>query len=210
MIDSITGSGTVQAATYNYAVNRAKSTNPSENVTVGQTDKVSISAEAYAYSRSGEADDIAGKDVPGGNNLLDISDDIMEHMTYMLNNLEKITQEFKADLKHGLKSAGIDMGTEFKLTTGRDGSVRVVGDHPDKEAIEQYFEDNPDMRDRFVDIQVHTEIKEAIEAHTEFAEAYEKDPEAAVAKYFYLFDDKDREPFIMSIGGEDESENQAA
>ena len=211
MINSIYSSEAARTATVNRLINQRKHGETSEVETVDQVDRVSISGEAYALLSGSGAEKTAQTDEVGGSNLQSVAEELLEHMTYMLNNLEEITEDYQAELKQKLRGRGIDVDTEIELTTGRDGSVKVKGDHPDKAEIEQYFKDNPEMRDRFWDIAVHTEIKQALELHTEFAEAYEQDPEAAVAKYFPRFAMLKMQGYTMSIGGEEEaSSSQAA
>ena len=148
MINGIYGSETTRAYAFNQLNSQRKSEETPEMQAVRQVDSVSISGEAYAYLSAQETAESAAGTEEGGSDLLS-SDGLMEHLIYMLNNLEEITEDYQADLKRKLRGQGIDVDTEIKLTTGKDGSVKVKGDHPDKAEIEQYFKDNPEMRDRF-------------------------------------------------------------
>jgi Mg2+ and Co2+ transporter CorA len=210
MISRIFGSDPIQALMDKQPLIQCKSSKTSSVASVEKSDKVSISTEAYAALNSNGTENTSSSSKTEGNNLLSLADDLMDRMVYMVNNIEEITKEYKAELKRELKAQGVDMDTEFKLSTGSDGSVYVVGDHPDKAKIEQYFKDNPEMRDRFVEIEVHTKLKKAIELHMEFVKEYEKDPEAAVAKYFPMFEMMRNETFTMGMGGEGEASAQAA
>ena len=209
MINSISYSESVQAATNNALINRNNPARASESAPTTQPDSVNISEEAYALLQANSAENSAENSQAVGNNLLSIQE-LVDRLVYMLNNLDEVAEEFQTELKLALRNQGIDLDTPIELSTASDGSVYVVGDHPDKAAIEQYFRDNPDMRDRFEEIQALAEIKAALKLHIEFSEAYEKDPVAAVAKYFPMFNMLKMETYTMTIGGGQDSAAQEA
>ena len=186
----------------NQPINNNKIASSNQSSTSTESDSVSFSQEALAMTQSAGQ---ASSAETAGTSLHEIGADLLDHFIFMINNLDEITAEFKDDLQSQLRNEGIDCDQPFKLTVAYDGKVVVSGDHPDKAKIEKYFEDNPEMRDRFADISVHTVLKRHLEAHMEFAEAYEKDPEAAVARYFPIFATIKREGFTMSLGGDAES-----
>ncbi|HYG86495.1 MAG TPA: hypothetical protein VD978_09575 [Azospirillum sp.] len=70
--------------------------------------------------------------------------------------VEKFTQTLKADtakfaeeLQERLSAAGIDTSVPVTFDVGADGSVLVRGEHPQKEAIERLFADDPEFANRY-------------------------------------------------------------
>ncbi|WP_419778438.1 hypothetical protein [Maridesulfovibrio sp.] len=80
--------------------------------------------------------------------------------------------------------------------------MRVKGDHPDKDKIEQLFQDDPDLSNDFRGISALSSLVEAGKEYLEFAKAYEKDPYEAVARFGHLFNGMNNEEFSMIIGGD--------
>lgn len=106
----------------------------------------------------------------------------------------KLTKLFKE--KH------IDTSKEIKLQVGADGQVIVANNHPQKAAIEQLFKDDPSLRDEYVKFTAFSEMVAAGQEAEAFQQAYAKNPVAAVAKYSYLFDTKNKGMLSMSILGD--------
>jgi hypothetical protein len=57
--------------------------------------------------------------------------------------------EFEERFRRLLRERGIDLQAGVTLETDRDGQIAVVGDHPQKQAIEQVFQDEPDLKALF-------------------------------------------------------------
>lgn len=73
----------------------------------------------------------------------------------------KLEEEFKQEVREGLLAAGVDKDAEFRLVSNSDGSgVQVISDSPDKEKIEKYFKDNPDMVKKFEKVQGLNKMEE--------------------------------------------------
>ncbi|HKI80705.1 MAG TPA: hypothetical protein VKA04_03585, partial [Pseudodesulfovibrio sp.] len=85
------------------------------------------------------------------------------------------------------------------------GAVRVKGDSPYKEEIEQALAEDEDLSNDFRLVSAQTSIQETVKRHSAFAVAYAKDPEAAVARFAYLFDNIPDDPYTMTIGGGEEA-----
>lgn len=58
---------------------------------------------------------------------------------------EQLEQEFSKTLKAGLDSVGIDTTQSFELTLSKDGALQVSGNHPDKAAIQELLNSNPEV-----------------------------------------------------------------
>ncbi|WP_320170654.1 hypothetical protein [Maridesulfovibrio sp.] len=116
--------------------------------------------------------------------------------------LETITKKFKDDVNILFLENGISTDPPVELTSDSSGYVRVKGDHPQKDKIEQLFKDNRDLSNDFRGISVKNSIAEAVKLSQEFAKAYEKDPAEALARYGHLFNKTNAKEFSMIIGGE--------
>ncbi len=101
-----------------------------------------------------------------------------------------------------LRENGISLTPPVELTTGQDGTVKVKGDHPQKEEIEQLMADNPEVSNNFRKASALSALVEAGEEHLEFSKAYAQDPYAAVAEYSHLFGrfQAESEAFSMIFG----------
>lgn len=75
---------------------------------------------------------------------------------------DQLQDSFTSALRADLLEAGVDPDISFRLVSGADGSgVKVISDHPDKEKIEQYFKDHPEMVQEFEKIQALNKMEEA-------------------------------------------------
>lgn len=119
--------------------------------------------------------------------------------------LQRSTAKLTDDVNTLFLENGVSLSPPVELTTDGEGAVRVKGDHPDKEKIEQLFEDNPDLANDFRGVSALSSFVKAAEEHLEFAREYEKDPYAAVAKYSHLFDGLRKEEFSMIFGAKEEA-----
>ncbi|MFW5499903.1 MULTISPECIES: hypothetical protein [unclassified Maridesulfovibrio] len=117
--------------------------------------------------------------------------------------LETSTEKFQDDVNVLFLQNDISTDPPVELTTDSSGNVRVMGDHPQKDEIEQLFQDNPDLANDFRGVSSLNSLVEAGEEYLEFAKAYEKKPYEAVAKYSHIFSGMDIEEFSMIIGGND-------
>lgn len=96
---------------------------------------------------------------------------------------------------------GIDDAAGVKLRTSADGSVRVVGDHPQKDEIEKLFTDDPKLRNDFVEVQAQSEFMQAAKEAIEFQEAYRKNPQKALEEFKHLFQERtDSFTFVLQGG----------
>jgi hypothetical protein len=82
---------------------------------------------------------------------------------------------------------GVDTSQPIDLFVDHQGRIRVSNDHPDKEKIKEAFAENPEIRNKHVQISSIGSLLKAAEQHQEFAEEYARNPQAAVEKYAHLF-----------------------
>lgn len=61
-----------------------------------------------------------------------------------------LEEKWDVEVMADLEKLGVDITQQFPLTYDPDtGKVTVTSDHPDKETIDKYFEDNPDKVEDF-------------------------------------------------------------
>ncbi|BCS90055.1 hypothetical protein [Pseudodesulfovibrio sediminis] len=150
-------------------------------------DTVTISSEAMAVSKTAANLSARGLDsLPAlltAQELDELSEDVQSRITALF--LEN------------------DISTDppVELTVDEQGALRVKGEHPNKDKIEQLLANEKELSNDFRQVAATTEIHEAGARHIEFMKAYEQDPEAALIRFSYLFDGRpDGEPFSMVIG----------
>lgn len=107
--------------------------------------------------------------------------------------------DFQSELRNRLNAMGVDATKTLDLTSDREGKVRVVGDHPDKEKIEAMFAEDPELSNDFRQVSSTGSFIKACEAHVEFAADYAKDPKAAVAKHWHLFSGF-KDEYVLRLG----------
>lgn len=79
----------------------------------------------------------------------------------LLDYRDQLQEQFTSEVRKGLLAAGVDPDVSFRLVSGSDGTgVQVITDSPDKEKIEQYFKDNPDMVKEFEKVQALNKMEE--------------------------------------------------
>lgn len=116
--------------------------------------------------------------------------------------LERRTEAFESRASELFLENSISLDPPAELTTDGSGNVRVKGDHPQKEEIEQLFADNPDLANEFRGLSAQSSLVEAAAEYEEFAKLYEQDPYAAVARYAHLFNGLPKEEFSLVVGEE--------
>ena len=80
----------------------------------------------------------------------------------------------------------------------------VAHDHPDKARIEQMFEDEPEMRNRFAELSAAHSLQRAVEGHDEFVAAYERLQGSPAAQAALVRDRiaHNKAQFFMNIGAD--------
>ncbi len=81
-----------------------------------------------------------------------------------------------------LEDAGVDTTQDFSLRLGSQGEVIVMGDHPDKQMIEQILNGN-DLGELFNQFSGLYEISRAYDEQASFRESFLRNPLAAIAEF---------------------------
>lgn len=82
-------------------------------------------------------------------------------------------QVFERNFSNALAKAGVDASIEIELETDYQGKVVVKNDHPDKDKIEQIFDDNPDMQQQFVKAQMFQTFEKLAVLHKQWQQRIE-------------------------------------
>lgn len=80
---------------------------------------------------------------------------------------------FERDFNNALAKAGVDTSIEIELETDYQGKVQVSNDHPDKEKIEQLFEDDADLQQQFVKAQMFQTFEKLAALHKQWQQRIE-------------------------------------
>ncbi|MGE4504339.1 MAG: hypothetical protein AB7D51_03260 [Desulfovibrionaceae bacterium] len=83
--------------------------------------------------------------------------------------LDSSREQFTKEATALFLENGISTDPPVELTTDGTGAVRVVGDHPQKERIEQLFEDNPSLAGSFRSMGALASLVEAGQEYLEFS-----------------------------------------
>lgn len=67
-------------------------------------------------------------------------------------------------LHNGLSSLGIDPDISFSIQFKADGSINIVSDHKDRDKVQKFFEDNPELIKKYQQIEALTGIDDARKA----------------------------------------------
>ncbi|MBD5648065.1 MAG: hypothetical protein HDQ89_10840 [Desulfovibrio sp.] len=67
-------------------------------------------------------------------------------------------------LATGLDSLGVDPNISFSIQIGDDGSLTVVSDHPDRDKVQRFFDENPDLVKKYRQIETLSGIDDARKA----------------------------------------------
>jgi hypothetical protein len=112
---------------------------------------------------------------------------------------EQQLEALQNSLAQRFASRNIDDSTPIRLQTASDGRVIVAGDHPQKEAIEKLFVDEPRLRDRFVRVDSQGSFLRSADEAIAFQRAYRKDPTAALREFAHLFDQNESPKFTLAV-----------
>lgn len=93
-----------------------------------------------------------------------------------------LTADFHRRAVGVLESAGIDTSHELSLRLGSEGEIVVLGDHPDKQLVEQLLNAD-ELAPLFSQLTGLQEIAHAYDEQQSFRESFGRDPLAAVASH---------------------------
>ncbi len=115
--------------------------------------------------------------------------------------LARDTASFAEDVGKMFRAAGIRVPPNPVLTNDAQGYVRVAGDHPDKDTIEQLFKDNPELQQRYAKISAGSSLLRAAEHFSQYASAYDQlaDDPAAQAALVDAEVARNAAPFFLAI-----------
>jgi hypothetical protein len=161
-------------------VSARRQAQPAGSAIPPQTDTAEISGSGKALARLGK-NDLMTALFPG----IDTSDGIsLDELSGLLR--EK-TSALSGEFETLFQKEGIDTSQEAVLQSDMNGKVIVAGNHPDKARIEELFANDPGLTNRFHEVDALASVIRAGREASQFQKEYAVDPEAAVAKYSYLF-----------------------
>lgn len=74
---------------------------------------------------------------------------------------EKLEKEYGDKLEKDLAALGVDKDIKFQLKLGKDGKMEVVSDHADRDKVQKYFDENPEMIKKYKGIQALADLESA-------------------------------------------------
>ncbi len=186
------GYGPAQGAQAEAAVRKVQSANVADEVTLSSNEKVGKHlCEMFGFPM---LDELGKMGSPGMSRVVRIQD--------LRAAYERMFDEFTKRLESLLDSGGIDRSRPARLQTDAAGNIVVTNDHPDQEAIQRLFLENPDLAKQFRGLSGLASLLAAAEQHAEFAAEYEKNPYSAVGGYSQLFANH-RPAFELLLGPEE-------
>lgn len=188
MIVSVANAYSTQAV--NPLQNQSEQTNTQQREQTGDTVSFSKEAKVASFLSGHGIDSLPDKTIT----LDDIKNELSRSSAQLTDNVNQL-----------FLSNDISLDPPVELTTDGEGNVRVKGDHPDKEKIEQLFADNPELSNDFRGVSAMSSFSKAAEEYLEFAKEYDKDPYAAVTKFGHMFDGLKDEPFSMLFGAKEKA-----
>ncbi|MCH5277412.1 MAG: hypothetical protein J1E80_06205 [Desulfovibrionaceae bacterium] len=121
----------------------------------------STSSSSALYSSGGSPENLAAALMAAMDDLNLSASDKITFQT-LRNYRDQLQEKFTGTVRQELLEAGVDPDISFRLVSSTDGTgVKVISDHPDKDKVEQYFKDNPDMVKEFEKIQSLNKLEES-------------------------------------------------
>jgi hypothetical protein len=113
-----------------------------------------------------------------------------------------LRDDLQRRLQQVLATVGITGGLEVRLRVNPDdASVEVVGNHPQRVAIEGLLASDSQLSQDFRNLTAIDQLLHAADTTREFAEAYEKNPWQAVAQFSELFGSSPEVTLLSSPAG---------
>lgn len=99
-----------------------------------------------------------------------------------------LRDDLERRLQRALSDAGIAGGLEVRLRVNPDdAAVEVIGNHPQRVAIEAMFASDPTLSHDFRSLTAISQLLQAAHSQREFAEMYAQNPWLAVSRFPELF-----------------------
>jgi len=138
-------------------------TEETESAKKGSSKSSNKSSDTTSGDSSKSSDEVNLSDLSGGLGKVSIN---LSTGTGVLDSLEAnasyLQEHFLGALNAKLEEAGIDTSQRITLARDADGKVIVANDHPDKEEIEQLFEDTPVLTQAFNSLAEQSELARKI------------------------------------------------
>ena len=74
---------------------------------------------------------------------------------------EQMEQEYAEQLRKDFALLGVDPKIAFHLKENEKGGLTVNADHPDKDKVQNYFDDHPEMFKKYKEIQILADLEAA-------------------------------------------------
>lgn len=74
------------------------------------------------------------------------------------------SKDYGSAFKKGLESTGVDPNASFRLTVDTNGKIKVAGEHPDIAKIQKFFDDNPELSKKYLQVQALADLDSARKA----------------------------------------------
>jgi len=74
---------------------------------------------------------------------------------------EQLEQEYAEQLRKDFALLGVDPDISFQLKENEKGGLTVSSTHPDKDKIQKYFDDNPELVKKYREIQTLANLESA-------------------------------------------------
>lgn len=86
-----------------------------------------------------------------------------------------LSADFQETVKNGLAELGVAQDADFRLSLDENGELQVSSNHKDKEKIEQFFKENPELAESYEKIQTLNLVEQARQnSGISLSDAYEK------------------------------------
>jgi len=74
---------------------------------------------------------------------------------------EQMEQEYAEQLRKDFGLLGVDPKIAFHLKENEKGGLTVSSDHPDKDKVQKYFDDHPELVEKYKEIQILADLEAA-------------------------------------------------
>ena len=74
---------------------------------------------------------------------------------------EQLEQEYANQLQKDFEQLGVDPKIAFQLKENSEGGLTVSSEYPDKDTVQKYFDEHPEMVDKYEEIQTLANLEAA-------------------------------------------------